>query len=123
MADGATITGMVVTTTGLTLFGVSTGLEPGVLIAGFAGAVWAQSYYPPTHWLKRIALTSMGSILAGYLAPSVAAVATSYEMVRNVSPAGTLQLPAAVIVGFLAHRVLGPALMRLARKKLEDGKP
>lgn len=120
MADGMTIATAAVTSAGITLFGVSTGLEPAILIAGFAGAVWAQSYCPPTHWAKRVALTSLGAILAGYLAPAAAAVATSYELVRNVLPLAALQLPTAVVVGLLAHRVLGPAFMRLASKKLDD---
>lgn len=119
MADGVTITSAIVASAGITLFGVSTGLDPAVLIAGFAGGVWAQSYYPPTYWAKRVALTSLASILAGYLAPAAAAVATSYEIVRNVLPLSALQLPTAVIVGLLAHRVLGPAFMRFARKELD----
>ena len=120
MADGVTIASAGVAAAGITLFGVSTGLNPAVLIAGFAGGVWAQSYYPPTHWAKRVALTSLASILAGYLAPAAATVATSYELVRNVLPLEALQLPTAVVVGLLAHRVLGPAFMRLASKKLDD---
>jgi len=120
MADGVTIAGAGLTTTGITLLGVSTGLDPAVLIAGFAGGVWAQSYYPPTHWAKRVALTTLAAILAGYLAPAAAAVATSYEVVRNVLPLASLQLPAAVVVGLLAHRVLGPAFMRFASSKIND---
>ena len=120
MADGMAIVGAGVTTTGITLLGVSTGLDPSVLIAGFAGAVWAQSYYPPTHWAKRVALTALGAILAGYLAPVAAAVVTSYDAVRQALPLAVLQLPAAVVVGLLAHRVLGPAFMRFASKKIDE---
>ena len=114
MADGVTIAGVGLTTAGITLFGVSTGLDPAILIAGFAGGVWAQSYYPPTHWAKRVVLTTMSAILAGYFAPFLAIVASSYDFLHNVLPAETLKLPTGVIVGLLAHRVLGPALMRLA---------
>lgn len=120
MADGVTIIGAGIATTGITLFGISTGLDPSVLIAGFAGGVWAQSYYPPTHWAKRVGLSALATILAGYLAPAAAAVATSYDVIRSVLPMAALQLPAAVVVGLLAHRVLGPAFMKLAANKVDE---
>lgn len=106
--------------TGLTILGVSTGLDPAVLIAGLAGGLWAQSYHPPSPLWQRIALTTLASLLAGYLAPPVAALAAISDTVRGVFTVATLQLPAAVLVGLTSHRVLGPALMRFAAKKSED---
>lgn len=106
--------------TGLTLFGVSTGLDPAVLIAGLAGGLWAQSYHPPIGLGRRTALVALASLLAGYLAPAVAAVAASSETVRGIFSLSALQLPVAVFIGLTSHRVLGPALMRFASKKSEE---
>ena len=35
------------TATGLTVFGVATGLHPAILLAGLAGGLWALSYQEP----------------------------------------------------------------------------
>lgn len=106
--------------TGLTVFGVSTGLDPAVLIAGVAGGLWAQSYHPPTSIWRRLALICLAAILAGYLAPVATAIAATSETVRGIIPFSSLQLPIAVVVGLTAHRVLGPAFMRFAAKKAEE---
>ena len=45
------------TATGLTLFGVATGLHPAILLAGLAGGLWALSYQEPAPALKRVAVT------------------------------------------------------------------
>ena len=105
---------------GLTVFGVSTGLEPAVLIAGMAGGLWAQSYHPPAGIWRRLALVGLAAILSGYLAPAMAAVAASSETVRGIFTLSALQLPIAVVVGLTSHRVLGPAFMRFAAKKAEE---
>lgn len=119
MAD-VSVTTAALAATGLTVFGVTTGLDPSLLIAGFAGGVWAQSYHPPIAWWRRLALTTLASILAGYLAPAAAMLAVSFEFTRQAFTIATLQLPLAVVIGLIAHRVLGPGLMRLGARKLED---
>lgn len=106
--------------TGLTIFGISTGLDPAILIAGLAGGLWSQSYHPPASIWRRIALIALASILAGYLAPAAAAVAASSDMIRGVFTHTALQLPFAVLIGLTSHRVLGPAFMRFAAKKAEE---
>lgn len=108
------------TATGLTIFGVSTGLDPAVLIAGFAGGVWAQSYHPPMHILQRVGLTMIASVIAGYLAPATASVVASLEMARGIFTVATLQLPVAVLVGLMSHKVIGPAIMKFATKKADE---
>jgi len=108
------------TATGLTIFGVSTGLDPAVLIAGFAGGVWAQSYHPPMHILQRVGLTMIASVIAGYLAPATASVAVSLDVARGIFTVATLQLPVAVLVGLMSHKVIGPAIMKFATKKADE---
>lgn len=114
------ITVAAVATTGLTIFGVSTGLDPAVLIAGVAGGLWAQSYHPPASFWRRLALVVLAAILAGYLAPAFAAIAASSETIRGIFTLSALQLPIAVVIGLTSHRVLGPAFMRFAAKKVEE---
>lgn len=104
---------------GLSIFGISTGLEPAVLIAGFAGGVWAQSYQPPVHWLKRILMTTVASIIAGYTAPVAAIGFASFEAVRGIFTPALLQLPVAVLIGLTTHTVLGPAIIRWGTKKAD----
>lgn len=108
------------TAAGVTVLGVSTGLDPAVLIAGFAGGLWAQSYNPPAHWLQRLAATALAAILAGYFTPAAAVMLSASDTIKGALPGHALQLPVAVLVGLLAQRVLGPAIMRIARKKSED---
>lgn len=120
MADLTVAAAATATAAGVTILGVSTGLDPALLIAGFAGGLWAQSYTRPAHWLQRLAATALASILAGYFAPAAAVVLSASDTVRGALPGQALQLPVAVLVGLLAQRVLGPAIMRLARKKSED---
>lgn len=119
MAVQSAATGAAVAT-GVTVFGVSTGLDPALLIAGLAGGLWAQSYQPAASLWRRLPLSFLASILAGYFAPAAAAVASSSDFVRGLIPSEALQLSAAVVVGLTAHRVLGPAFMRFASKKVDE---
>lgn len=108
------------TATGLTIFGVATGLHPSILLAGLAGGLWALSYQEPSPAWKRLALTVMASIVAGYLTPAVAAGVTSFGAWPQSVTRDVVQLPIAVLIGLLSHRVLGPALMRFAAQKAEE---
>lgn len=108
------ITAGIIAAGGVTLFGVSTGLDPSLLIAGFAGSAWAQSYCVPTAIWRRAVMMLIASVIAGYLSPSLAALAAaSSDALKDGAP---LQLPAAVLIGLTTHQVLGPAVMRLAAK-------
>ena len=122
MAEPSALTAGVATT-GLTFFGVATGLDPALLIAGFAGGVWAQIYHPPMAIWRRLPLMILASIIAGYLAPATAA-ATAAAVIsisdKEIFNFTTLQLPSAVLIGLTTHKVLGPGIMRLATKKAEE---
>lgn len=108
------------TTMGLTLFGMATGLHPAILLAGLAGGLWALSYQPPTSVLKRVAVTAMAAIIAGYLTPAVAAGVASLDVWPRAVTRDLLQFPVAVLIGLLAHRVLGPAILRIGASKAEE---
>lgn len=108
------------TAAGLTVFGVATGLHPAILLAGLAGGLWALSYQEPAPVWKRAAVTIMAAIVAGYLTPAVAAGVTSIGAWPQGVTHDMVQLPIAVLIGLLAHRVLGPALLRIAAQKAEE---
>lgn len=104
----------------LTLFGVTTGLDPSLLIAGFIGGLWAQSYQESTSPWKRVLLTTLAAIVSAYLSPPAAAWAASYHLGDGALSVGLLQYAVAVLIGLLAHSVVGPALIKLSAKKAED---
>lgn len=108
------------TATCLTIFGVATGLHPSILLAGLAGGLWALSYQEPSPAWKRVGLTVMASIVSGYLTPAVAAGVTSLGAWPQSVTRDVVQLPIAVLIGLLSHRVIGPALMRFAAQKAEE---
>ncbi len=108
------------TATGLTFFGIATGLQPAILFAGLAGGLWSLSYQPPAPFWKRTASTVVSSIIAGYLAPALAIGLMSIDVLpRSLTPE-IVQLPVAVLIGLLAHRVLGPAILRIVASKADE---
>lgn len=111
---------LTVTSAGLTIFGIATGLNPGILLAGLAGGWWALSYQEPAPVLKRIAVTIMSAIVAGYLTPAAVVVVTAIGAWPQAVTKDLVQFPVAVVIGLLVHRVLGPAILRIAAKKAEE---
>ena len=108
------------TATGLTFFGIATGLQPAILFAGLAGGLWSLSYQSAAPLWKRTASTVVSSIIAGYLAPALAIGLMSVDVLpRSLTPE-IVQLPVAVLIGLLAHRVLGPAILRIVASKAEE---
>lgn len=108
------------TAAGLTIFGVATGLQPAILLAGLAGGLWALSYQDPAPAVNRVAATVMSSIISGYLTPSVSAGVTSISLWPPAITSDLAKMPIAVLIGLLSHRVLGPAILRIAAKKAKE---
>lgn len=116
----ATATTAAVTATGLTLFGLHTGLDPILLLAGLAGALMELSYGEPRPPWRRLTGIVSASLLAGYLTPAAVAIVR----VKSLLPEGIAEeviLPAAAAtIGFLSYRVIGPAILRIANKFAMD---
>lgn len=111
-----------VSTGGIALFGVVTGLHPTALIAGFCGGLFALGCQPlPLPVARRVWLTVGASMVASYLAP----IATDLARAHGAVPATVAQevvFPAvAFLLGFLSHSVIGPAAVALAKKLFSIG--
>jgi len=117
IATGASV--IALTTTGVTLFGVATGVHPELLIAGITGGLWALSYSEPIPVARRVAITAVTALVAGYLTPvAVALLRVSAWLPAEIEQEIVLP-PVAVLLGFLAHRIIGPAVIRLGAKITE----
>ena len=121
MAEPATSTAAVIASAlGLTVFGVATGLHPSLLIAGLAGGLWALLYGEPQPLLKRCLSAVMSALVAAWLAPAVTYGVQELPFAHKVLPLDVLQFPVALIIGFLAMAIVGPGLMLLSRKRLDE---
>ncbi|MBI2306090.1 MAG: hypothetical protein HYU78_02190 [Rhodocyclales bacterium] len=128
MAEPTSTTGFLLglsSTFGITVFGVATGLHPAILLAGFSGGLWYLSIEQPAGALARVLFLGGSSLVAGYLAPVIAAlVAAAAAKTVPFWPADitrdVLQFPVAFCVGFLGLRWIGPALLRRAQKAEEQ---
>jgi len=109
---------LAITGAGITIFGVVTGLHPDILLAGFAGGVWAQSYLPQTTLFRRVSTTLGSAIVAGYLTP------ISVALLKNSSTGDLFQEIAqtaiALVIGLISQKVIGPALLRISENRLKD---
>lgn len=105
-----------VVATGVTIAGVATGLDFGVLLAGFAGGLVSLSFLPPMGLWRRIWTPVTATLTAGYIAP----VAVHYlsgiagESVDHLA----LQAASAFGIGVLAQVVI-PAAMRVAQRRAD----
>lgn len=122
MAEPAstTVAAFAVSAMGLTVFGVATGLNPSLLIAGLAGGLWALFYGAPQPIIRRCLSAAMSALVAAWMAPGVAYSINELPFSPRVMSHDALQFPVALIIGFLAMAVVGPGLMMLSRKRFED---
>jgi hypothetical protein len=100
---------------GITILGIATGLHPTVMLAGFAGGLWAVSYEkPPIPLARRLTWTCGSAIVAGYLTPP--AVAMLLPSLPGRMTAELIQHGVGFLIGFTAFPRLGPAFLSLAGK-------
>lgn len=116
----SSVVALTITSAGLTIFGIATGLNPALLLAGLAGGWWALSYQDPLPVMRRVTVTMMSAIVAGYLTPAVVAGMTALSAWPQAVTNDLIQFPVAVVIGLLAHRVLGPSILRIAAKNAEE---
>lgn len=108
----------VITTSGLAIFGVATGLEPGLLLAGLAGGWWALSYNnEPLPFLRRFTIGCVSALAGAWTGQWLSSALTAwlrYNFLWWPAAAGdeALRYSIALFVGLVAHKQLGPLLMR-----------
>lgn len=107
-------------TGGLTLLGFATGLHPMLLVAGFVGCWWYNSYLPALTIGQRITSGIIAALVASWVTPPLITWLTSLTLWPPTVPALTAGFPCALAVGFLTHKVIGPQLLRITQKKAED---
>lgn len=116
----STVAAISITGTGLTLFGIATGLHPMLLLAGLAGGWWALSYQTDAMPLmRRCSTLGISALAAGWITPPAVAATVGAGWLGPAATGDLLQFPGALIVGLLAHAALGPALMKFTAKKIE----
>ena len=116
-----TATTVALTAGGISLLGVATGLHPTALIAGFCGGLFALSCnQEPMPVLRRISFTLVSSIAASYLAPLATAMLRAQDLIPPIITQEIVFPATAFLIGFLAHRVIGPAVLRMASKRTKE---
>lgn len=120
MAEPASSAAVISTAAGLTVFGVATGLNPSLLMAGLAGGFWGLSSMPPMPVWKRLATAALSALLAGWATPVIVAALMSLDRWPGAITHDIVQFPVAAAFGFLAHTAIGPAMLRLAKRKIEE---
>lgn len=114
----SSVSAIAVSATGLTLLGISTGLQPDILLAGFAGGLWALTYQPPAPLFRRAAATLGSAVVAGYLSPIAVAVLRSAlpgDLSREIA-----QTSFGLLIGLVSQRVIGPAVLRIADRRAKE---
>ena len=121
MPEPATSTAAVAATAfGLSVFGMATGLHPALLIVGLSGGLWAMFYGDPQPLFRRVASAIMSSLVSAWCAPAIAFGLPSLPFWPAAIPHEVIQFPVALTIGFLAMSILGPGMMVLARRKIEE---
>lgn len=86
---------VVAAATGVTVFGVVTGLDYPVLLAGFFGGIAYLSFVGVEGWVKRFMSLFTSTITAGYVAPLVLGLLAKWLDLDNMPASG------APLAGFL----------------------
>lgn len=107
-------------TGGLTVLGFATGIHPMLLVAGFVGCWWYNSYLSELTIVQRLASGLIAALVAAWATPPVILYLTSLSWWPATVPPLLAGFPCALSIGFLTHKVIGPAMLRAATKKAED---
>jgi fructose-specific phosphotransferase system IIC component len=109
----------ILATGGLTFFGIVTGLHPMLLVAGFIGCWWYNSYLPELNIGQRVSSGIIAALVAAWLTPPIINWVVGLAWWPSAVPDLIAAFPAALVIGFLTHKVIGPSLLKAAQKKAE----
>lgn len=99
--------------TGITIVGVTTGLQPDLLIAGAAGGWWAMSYQESMPPLKRVSRIILSALVAAWSAPLAASFLDLPGRMHMV------QLPVAMAIGLATIDVLGRGVLSIVQRFMD----
>lgn len=102
---------------GITLFGIATGLDPVLIVAGAAGGWWALSYLEsPGKALARANRIALSSILAAWGSPVV--VGLNFLPLPENLPEFPLKIVVSIGIGLIAIDIIGKGFMSFVREKV-----
>ena len=107
-----------ISSAGVVVFGMHTGLDYPTLLAGILGGAFALSYSEKTGLVSRAFEVFSASLLAGYSSPVLAKVGlhllTKYDFIVD---ADEVRVPSqagiALMIGYLAHGGIFPGIRKL----------
>lgn len=103
------------TTSGLTAFGIATGIEPMYLLAGALGGLYSLSVLDYQRRAERIAAVIAGAILAGGATEFVLHLMLGVEIKALAGAIPYAGFPVASVIGFSTHKFIAPAVARLSK--------
>lgn len=104
---------------GVAIFGVVTGVHPGLLFAGLMGSLAGLSYLPDQIGIgQRITSVLVGALGAAWGAPLAVAMVGGTPLA--MATPHVLQFPLALALGFLSFTAIAPALIRIAQRRLRQ---
>jgi hypothetical protein len=98
------------------------GLDPWVLFAGLVGGLWSLGYIPePLAWYRRLWLAVLAALIGAWsanwgAAPLAALFAHWWAWWPPEAGGRGTAIMISLVVGLLAHRYIGPALMKKAQE-------
>lgn len=101
------------TAAGIVIAGVSTGLQPELLVAGAAGGWWAMSYQESMPALKRGTRIVLSALVAAWSTPLAA------SFIDLPGRMHMLQFPVAMAIGLATIDVLGLGVLSMVRRLIE----
>lgn len=116
MADPST-TAAATAATGITIFGVATGIDPSLLLAGLSGGWLALYQFEVFGLASRFGFVVLSALLGAMVGPVAGSVALAMlEKAEIIVPASQINIPMAIVVGLLSIRVIGPRLVGFAQR-------
>jgi hypothetical protein len=112
-----------VTSVGVVVFGIHTGLDYATLLAGVFGGGLALSYSEKSGLLARAGEVISASLFAGYTSPVFGEIAfnklVKWELLATTSNSQMgIQIAIAAVIGYTAHGLLLPGLRKILSARL-----
>lgn len=112
-----------ITSMGVVVFGVHTGLDYPTLLAGVFGGALALSYMEKCGLVDRAIQVISASLFAGYVSPIAAEIVLhkliAWELIApSTDTKMGIQVALATLVGYTAHGIILPGLRKILKTRL-----